>query len=441
MRRHFAHFIPRGSTVLALTTFGSYALGLLRDRIFAQSFGAGASLDSYNAAFLIPDFIFNLLVASGIAAAVVPLYTKLKRDNQAHADRYVSSIIALATLTMIVSGVAIVIFAPLLSRLVAPGLDAAGQIQVVRLMRILALSPILFGASNALGAMLIARQRFLFYGLSPVMYNLGIIGGTLLLAPRFGIAGAALGTVVGAALHLAARMIDSLRSGWRWRSIRPLPLPELKRTLQLMLPKMLGHPVELVTFWVFTSLASLLAVGSISVLNFARNFQSVPVSLLGITMATAVFPQLADAALGPPHKIRQLFHRTAGIILIVSALAAAATFLIRKPLVSILLGGGAFDADAVARTAMTLGVFCLAIPTESLNHLFARAFYATENTIIPVVFSVVSLAVAAGCAYWLSVHTTLGIIGLPLGFFAGSLIKTVGLFVLFRYRTRQPLSA
>lgn len=108
-------------------------------------------------------------------------------------------------------------------------------------------------------------------------------------------------------------------------------------------------------------------------------------------------------------------------------------FVIKRPLVQILLGGGAFDEAAVARTALTLGVFCLAIPTESLNHLFARSFYATQNTVIPVLFSVASLVIAGVGAYYLS--QSMGIVGLPIGFFLGSLTKTVGLFFLFLRRT------
>lgn len=436
MHERLTKFVPQGSVVLAVTTLGSYILGLLRDRTFAHTFGASASLDSYNAAFLIPDFAFNVLVASGIAAAVVPLFTELRQRRAAEAQAYINSMMTTAVGVMLGTGITIAIAAPLLSRLVAPGLEPEQQALVANLMRIVAGSPVLFAASNALGALLVAKKRFLFYGLSPILYNVGIIGGTLWLAPRFGIVGVAYGTLLGALLHLLIRLGDALRSGWRPSPLLQLPIPELRRTLALMAPKMVGHPVELVTFWVFTSLASLLSAGSITVLNFSRNFQSVPVSVLGIAMATAVFPALAEAALNSPTQLRQLLRRTSVSILLASSAAAILMFAIRRPLVEVLLGGGAFDAAAVNQTALMLGVFCLAIPTESLSHLFARAFYATKNTAIPVLFSVVSLIVAAGSAYVLI--SPLGIIGLPVGFFIGSLTKTIGLVVVFYQR--RPLT-
>lgn len=433
MHSFITRFIPRGSVVLGATTLGSYALGLLRDRTFAHTVGASTSLDSYNAAFLIPDFAFNFLVASGIAAAVIPLFTELRRGNQPQAQAYINSMMTVAVAVMAATGVIVFMAAPVLSHLVAPGLTGEGQRLTARLMRILALSPLLFAASNTLGAFLVASRRFWWYGISPIVYNLGIIAGTLLLFPRFGMAGVAYGTVIGALLHLLVRVADAVWMGWRPYPFIQWPIPRLRQTLRLMGPKMIGHPVEMLTFWLFTSMASLLSTGSITVLNFARNFQSVPVSVLGIAMATAVFPSLAQAALTSSAALREVLRRTAVSIGVASTAAAVAMFVIARPLVATLLGGGKFDEAAITLTAAVLGVFCLSIPTESLSHLYARAFYATQNTAIPVAFSLVSLIVAGMSAYFFS--ASLGIIGLPLGFFLGSAAKAVGLVAVFRLRT------
>ncbi len=418
-----------------ITTLGSYVMGWLRDRTLAHTFGASTSLDSYNAAFLIPDFIFNVLVASGIAAAAVPLFTEIYRRNKVQAYEYLNALTVIAVISMSISGVLLFVFAAPLSYLVAPGLTDESRLLVVQLMRIVAFSPILFAASNALGAMLIAQKRFLLYGVSPLLYNLGIICGAVFLTPTFGIMGVAYGTLFGGFLHLFVRVIDAVFSGWRLNFSWQWQTPEMKRTVYLMAPKMIGHPVELGTFWVFTSFASFLAPGSITVLNYARNFQSVPVSVLGIAMATAVFPSLAQAALQPGPQLKELFRRTTAIILFTSIVAALIVYIIRHPLIDILLGGGEFNAEDVTRTALVLGVFCLSIPTEALNHLFARAFYATQNTIIPVIWSVISFIIAGGSAYLLM--GSLDVVAFPLAFFFGSIVKTIGLYILFWRKTEQ----
>lgn len=422
-----------------VTTFLSYALGLVRDRIFAHTYGLSASLDAYNAAFLLPDFLFNVLVASGIAAAAVPLFSDLKQRRSPHAHVYINSLLSAAVITTFISAVFFFIFAEPASVLVGPGLPPESQQLTAKLIRVLALSPILFAVSNGLGALLLAEKRFLYFGLSPVFYNLGIIGGTLWLAPVYGIMGTAMGTLLGAALHAIVRALGAWHAGWRpgiawqWRT------EEFRQTIQLMIPKMVGHPVELATFWVFTTLASTLGAGSIAALNFARNFQSVPVSLVGITVSTAAFPMLAEAISRRDFsRFKDTLRQISFSILVLSSVAAVVLYAIRVPLVRMLLGGGAFDADAVRTTATLLGVFCLAIPTEAFNHLLARSFYARKNTLIPVSFSVLSLIIATTISWWLLPQLHLQ--ALAVGFFLGSIVKTMGLFLLLA-RAEVPVKA
>lgn len=354
MKRVLKH-IPKGSVVLAITTFASYLLGLARDHFFAQTFGATRALDAYNAAFLFPDLMFNILIASGIAAAFVPILTGLLQKGKAKADEYINSIITSATGTMLLMAVIIIALAEPISAFVAPGFDPQDRLLVVKIIRVLALSPIFFAASNAIGAMLVTKRRFLFYGLSPVLYNLGIIGGTLFLVPYFGIMGVAFGTLCGALLHLLARAADAWREGFRFKPTFSVRTPEFRKTIRLMIPKMFGHPIELATFWGFTAIASTLVPGSIAVISFARNFQSVPVSLIGITIATTSFPILAGAVSNrEKDKFWTTLKRSFLIIGTLSLFAAILIYFIREPLIRILLGGGEFQSDDIQRTAAAL---------------------------------------------------------------------------------------
>lgn len=428
--------IPAGSATLGLTTLASYILGLLRDRAFAQTFGASRALDAYNAAFLIPDLLFNFLIASGIAAAVVPIFTEIYSSNKQKAHDYTNSIISGATSLMLISATVIFIFAGPISFMAAPGFPKEDLALVAKILRILAISPILFGISNTLGAMLIAKKRFLFYGLSPVLYNVGIIGGALVLAPQFGVIGVAVGTVIGAFLHLLMRGIDGLRSGFSFKTNFNFKTPEFKKTIQLMLPKMFGHPVELATFWGFTVLASTLATGSVAVMNFSRNFMSVPVSLIGITFSTTAFPVMAQAiADHSPENFKKVLKNSFWLILGGSILAAVVTFLIKEPLIRLVLGGGNFDEEAIQKTALTLGIFTLAMPAESLIHLLARAFYATKNTVIPVIMAIIGLIISVGGGYLLK--PSLDILAIPVAFAMASFIEVIFLLILLPRRIKK----
>ena len=438
--RKLLKLIPAGSVVLGITTLASYALGLLRDRLFAQTFGASQSLDAYNAAFLLPDLLFNFLIASGIAAAFVPIFTELFYSDKNRAHEYADSAISGATIITTASAIILFLFADYISILIAPGFDEPGRQLVAQLTRFLAISPILFGISNTLGAMLVAKRRFLFYGLSPVLYNFGIIAGTLLVAPRFGVIGVAAGTVLGASLHLMIRVIDAFASGFRFHFNFNFKTPEFKKTIKLMLPKMFGHPVELAMFWGFTVIASTLSTGSVAIMNFARNFMSVPVSLIGVTFATTAFPIMSKAIADHSQKeFKKILKNSFWLILGGSVLAAIVTFIIKEPLIRLVLGGGAFTEEAIKRTALTLGIFTLAMPTESLVHLLARAFYATKNTVVPVIMSVIGLIIAIGGGYLLAPY--LDILAIPIAFALASLIEVIFLLVLLPRRLRKLPSA
>ncbi|MEX1063980.1 MAG: murein biosynthesis integral membrane protein MurJ [Candidatus Paceibacterota bacterium] len=429
IKRLFALFLNRktffkGSAILGFTAILSNLLGLWRDRLLAQSFGASIPLDAYNAAFILPNLLLNIFVAGAVSAAFVPIFTDLlTKEKREEAIRFSNSVLNGSLLVILATGLLVFILAPQLSHLVVPGFDAESKALFVNLMRLLLLSPIIFAASNTLGSVLVSEERFFWYGISPAIYNLGIIGGTILLAQRFGIYGVIIGTLAGALLHLVSRLIGLKK---RYFNYRPeIKLDEhLKKYIRLMLPRMAGHPIEQFIFLGFTVIASTISTGSIVVLTFANNFQTVPVAILGITLALTAFPVLSRAVSNrnKPEFMDQLAF-TLKAILLTTIPAALFMYFFRRPIINILLGGGEFSREAVELTAATLGVFSLSIVTESINHLLARAFYALKNSAVPTLIAVGGLAVTLVSAYYFS--GSFGVKGLALGFFAGSMFKIV----------------
>ena len=158
------------------------------------------------------------------------------------------------------------------------------------------LTALVFAVSFALGELLVARQPFLAYGIAPLLYNLGIVLGAVVLGPRIGIEGVAIGTLVGSLLHLGVRMVGARRTGFRYRPVWAVRTVAFREYVRLSLPRAIAQPIEAITFLFFTSVASGMAAGSVSSVSFARNFQSVPVSLIGIAFSVAAFPVLSRVA-------------------------------------------------------------------------------------------------------------------------------------------------
>ena len=283
-------YVPRGAILLTVLTFGSYVMGLVRDRILVRTFGAGEELDAFNAAFVIPELSLGIVVASGVAAPFVPMFMGLRRENEPDAQTFGQTILTLAVLAMGVVSVLLFIFAPLTVPIVASGFGPAQQELYIQLFRVMTLTPIIFAASLVLGEVLVADRRFLYYGLAPILYNAGLAFGALVLSPEFGIFGAAIGAVIGACLHLAIRVVGIRGTAFRIRARLALQVAGLRDFFRLALPKTASVPIEPLTFLFFTNVASTLVAGSITSVSLARNFQSVPVSLFGVAFSLAAFP-------------------------------------------------------------------------------------------------------------------------------------------------------
>ncbi len=439
-RALFARFVPPGAVLLAILTFASYFAGLFRDRIFARTYGAGPELDAYNAAFVLPELALDVLVASGLTAPFVPVFTTLGRADDPDAPaRFAQTVLTLAIGVMAALSLLMLTIAPETIRIVAPGFDAENQARYLDLFRLMLLTPILFAASITFGEVLVAERHFVYYALAPILYNVGIIAGTVLFHERLGIMAAALGAIIGAVLHLGIRLIGMTRTTVRVRFRLDLRMRALHEFLLLMVPKMASHPIEPLTFLFFTSVASTLVAGSVSAVSFARNFQSVPVALIGVAISLAAFPTLSGAwAAGDRPGFLRLVRSSAVTIGVVSVVAAIGLAIVGPLAIEVLLGGGAFDAEDVRLTATVLAAFALSVPFDAIGHLLARSLYATHNTLLPLAASLAGFAVTV--ATTLVLVSAVGIVAIPLGFAAGLAVRTVvqAVALVYRMRTAAP---
>ncbi len=436
IQRLARYLIPAG--ILSVTTLLSYITGLLRDRTFAHMFGAGRELDIYNTAFIVPDLMLNIFVASALSPVFTPLLSGL-RAQQKHetAGHFATTVTAAASGTISILAILVGIFMPIIAPYIAPGFTVEERVQLIQMSRIILVSPVIMAVSNSLGSILVSSKQFLWYGISPVVYNLGLICGSFLV-PKMGLSGLAVGVIFGAVAHLVSRIIGILRSGFTFGRSVNMRMSEFKQLLKLMGPKMLGHPVEQLKFFGFNRIATALAAGSVTAISFSRNFQSVPVSLFGISFAVSVFPLLAEAAaVGDRAAFKLHIKKTALSILAFTIPSTLFLLIVGDLPIKILLGGGKFVGESITRTATALAFFSLAIPTESMIHLFARSFYALKNTTIPVIMSVTGLIISVSVAHLFS--DSYGIIAIPLGFFAGTFVEATLLGVLL-YRRVQRLN-
>ncbi len=413
----------------------SRLLGLLRDVVIGAQFGTSGSYDAYVAAFRIPDIIYTLIAGGILVSAFVPTFTDyLARDDRAGAWRMASAVINLVIVVMIIAAAAAAVFAePIVHYLLAPGFGPAAQALTVRLMRLLLIPPIIFAVSGVVMGILYAHQNFWLPGLAPSMYNLGIIFGALVLVPFFDVYGLALGAIIGALLHLLVQVPGLRRVKMRYSAHLAVRDRGVQEVMRLMIPRMFGVAVVQLNFLVETSLASLLATGAVSALNYAWRVMLVPQAVVAQSVATAAFPTFADQySRGQIQQLRSALAATVRSILFIAIPAGVGLLVLSEPIIQLVFQRGRFTETSTALVAAALSAYALGLIGHSGVEILARAFYALHDTKTPVLLGVLSLAI--NLVMSLSLINVLGVTGLALANTTAALIEMTLLIVVIRRR-------
>jgi putative peptidoglycan lipid II flippase len=257
--------------------------------------------------------------------------------------------------------------------------------------RILLLSPIFLGLSNFFSSITQMHKRFLIYALSPIVYNVGIIFGILFLYPMWGIQGLIWGVILGAFLHMFIQIpfiitketFPKLNLDIHWADIKKVVIISLPRTITL-------SANQLASFFLI-ALASLMRGGSIAVYNLAFNLQSVPLSIIGVSYSSAVFPTLSKFFVENNRKefLGQMID-SARHIVFWSIPITILFIVLRAQIVRTIYGAGEFDWADTRLTAATLAIFIVSVIGQSLTLLFVRAYYAEGKTRKPLILNIIS---------------------------------------------------
>lgn len=420
--------IGKATVIIAVLTLVSRLMGFVRDLFLASQLGASTQTDIYFTAFRLPDLIYNLLILGTLSAAFIPVFTNQYLKNKASAWELTNSILNLGLLIMGGLGILLFIFASPLAKLMAPGFGPEQLTQTILLTRIFLLSPIIFTISSVLSSTLISLKKFIWVNTAPLFYNAGIIIGIVYFWPSWGLQGLAFGVILGAAMHAAIQLPQLIQLGYKWRPTIAWQSQSVRKVLQLFLPRVLGLDISYVNLVIVSIVGSTLTAGAISAFNFANNIQSVPLGIFAISTTLAVFPVLSEEyAKKQFNNFINTFNRAFVRILFFILPLAVIMLLLRAHIVRLLLGYGACDWTCTITTFDALGLLSLSLIAQSLVPLLSRAFYARQNTVLPLIIGLGAMVINAALSYYLSFG--LGILGIALGFVIASMFQLALLMI------------
>ena len=396
--------LVRSASVVAAAFVLSRVLGLAREIILSRLFGTSPEASAYAAAFRIPDLLFLVIMAGSFGAAFIPVFAGYMADGKKDvAWRLASALLTLSALALAVAGgLAFAFTDRLVASVVAPGAPPDVQALTADTMRILLLSPVLLGLGIAAKGILEGQDRFDLPAFAPVVYNLGTIGGALLLGPTWGVRGVAVGVVAGALGHLLIQVPGLVRSGLRFRPSLDPRTPGLAEVGRLLAPRVIGQAAFQVNFIVVTALAWRSGAEAVSALNYAWQLLMLPHGVLALSISTVIFPTMARLfAAGDLDGLRATLGRALKPLVFLSLPASIALFFFRDAIVQTLFQGGAFDAESTRLVALPLAWFAAGLLAYAVVEVLTRVFYAMRDTVTPVAagIAIVVLNIAIGALF------------------------------------------
>ena len=445
--------IGKATVVIAVFVVFSKILGLIRDRLLASTFGASAELDIYFASFRIPDLIYSIVLAGGVLVSLLPLFSDYFQKNKEESWKLINSVINIFSLILIVIAIFIFIFTSTIVKILLPEIDPMFLNTAVNLTRILFMSVFFFGLSSIFSTVLNYFNRFLIYSIAPVLYTLSIVLSILFLSSIFGIYAPAIGVVVGSFLHFFIQFYVSLKYGYKYKFVLDFKFKGIKDFFKLLFPRIISAAASQLNLTMITIIAGTIAVGSITYFNLADNLRFLPIGLIGISFATAVFPSLSKSI--TEKNTSEFCTNLRGVLQDILYLAlpiSILTFIMRDLIVNIIYGAGQFSAEAVSVTSACLGIFALSLIFQCLEPTVLRAFFSLKDSktpaIISIIFLFINLTLSLGFVYLLQVNENLNamllslfnlnnpehalLLGLVLAYNISLVIDFVLLFVFLR---------
>ena len=381
----------------------SRVLGMLRDAAFAHFFGANWLMTAWTMGFKIPNLSRRLFGEGAATASFIPIYSEQLHDNPQDANKLAGTVICVvaAALSAIV----------LVGELVVLSIYTFGETRQgprlgLALCAIMMPYMVLIFSVAILAGILQVHRRFGPPAAAPIVLNIFVIGGlffsgwVLKLSPEqqpFFVAVC----VVAAGLAQVCLQIPALRaSGVHIRFAWQVHMPAFRQVMLLMMPMVIGLTVtqlntlldDVMALCFMNEQGRPLGYGSPAYLYYAQRLYQVPLGVLGISLATAIFPVMsANAACKDTKALAATIAQGLRVVVFIAVPSTAGIVLVARPLVSAIFEHGQFGSQDTPLVALTLIFYALGLCAYFAQQIMTRAYYALQDSRTPAMSALVAL--------------------------------------------------
>lgn len=425
MLYYISHMILKNSMIIAFFSILSVLLGVVRDRLLATHVGIGETLDIYNAAFRIPDLLYAFSLAFVTSATVVPFLTVEDEKGEIEDPRKkLSSIFLFIGFGLTLIGVFLAATMPYYARYVVPGFTENQLATFIDISRLLLIQPILLGLTSLISCFAQLKNHFLLFGVSPLAYSIGIIGGILYLYPVYGVVGLIYGVIIGATVSFLIQMF-SLRNAKIGEVLFHFSWDHIQELIVLGLPRTGLNIITQARVIIFTGFATVLGPGVLSSYLFAQRITDAVVQIIQQSVTSASIPVLSRDVV--EHKVALYKETVRRYVLAlggIGVLASLTLYLLKDEVIYILYGVTAQNSQI----GFFLIGFLLVLPVQMMTGYLVVSMYSLKDTKSVFFAGFVSSVLGVVTAYVALPH---GVISLVYGIIVTFISSFLIVFFLY----------
>lgn len=390
--------LVRAAGIISLGNVASRVMGLAREFVKADLFGATGLVSAFEVANIVPNMIFDLLIGGMISSALVPVMSGYASSEQEREEfwRLVSTLLSVTVVCLSALVLLAEFFAPQIAWLFgARNFQDPALLQITaRLLRIMLPAILFLNLAGLVTGVLFTLRRFSLPAFTAAVSNMAVVMAAILFPEKIDSLawGVLLGSVAQVLLQLPAIELGQIR--WRWS----LQHPALGRLARLYLPIVLGILVSQAAIAVSYNLATETGDKSVATMRYATTLIQFPLGLVATAISVAILPTLsrqASTSSSPqsPSPFQTTLTQGLRLVLVLIIPATLGLFLLAQPIVALAFEHGDFLSADTLETAMLLRLYLLGLPFAAVDQLLIFAFYARKNTLSPALVGVLSVIV------------------------------------------------
>ena len=412
--------LARNTVIFSVATGLSRVAGLAREIVASSYFATSGAFSAFTIAFQVPNLVRSLFADAALSAAFVPVFTELlEHGKKREAIRLASNLFFFILAVLGLITIAFTLGAPEVMPLFT-GHEFTKELDVLTsgLAQVMFPIVVLLGLNGLLVGILNAYDHFTIPALSPVVWNLLILG--FLVGARSWFDGDdqlyayAIGVLVGTLVQLLMAIPVLRRLGFSLELTFDIRDPRLNQVLILMLPVTIGLGLINFNLLINSTLGSLVSEQAPRAIDAAFRIYMLPQGLFSVAIATVLFPTLSRyAARDDRDGLRGLTAGGVRQILLFLIPAAAFTLVLAEPITRLVYEHGSFGPEDTDRVTEALYWFSFSLPFSGVNLLLTRTFFSLQRPWIPTRLAVGSLVLNAVVS--VALYSPFGIAGIVLG--------------------------